>query len=96
MYPGAGPMGGMPPNQPGQHGMGPSPMNSPMQQQRRIDPDQMPSPVSAILFLLFLFFLKRLVSGTQQLILLTLLIIRLVSSVQKDFVRDSNKISKGN
>ena len=56
MYPGAGPMGGMPPNQPGQHGMGPSPMNSPMQQQRRIDPDQMPSPVSAILFLLFIFF----------------------------------------
>lgn len=53
MYPGAGPMGGMPPNQPGQHGMGPSPMNSPMQQQRRIDPDQMPSPVSAILLLLF-------------------------------------------
>ena len=51
MYPGAGPMGGMPPNQPGQHGMGPSPMNSPMQQQRRIDPDQMPSPVSAILLL---------------------------------------------
>lgn len=56
MYPGAGPMGGMPPNQPGQHGMGPSPMNSPMQQQRRIDPDQMPSPVSAILFLLFIYF----------------------------------------
>ncbi|XP_074619307.1 protein transport protein Sec24C-like isoform X2 [Acropora palmata] len=48
MYPGAGPMGGMPPNQPGQHGMGPSPMNSPMQQQRRIDPDQMPSPIQVM------------------------------------------------
>ena len=59
MYPGAGPMGGMPPNQPGQHGMGPSPMNSPMQQQRRIDPDQMPSPVSAILFLLFIYFFLK-------------------------------------
>ena len=47
MYPGAGSMGGMPPTGPGQHGMGPqSPMNSPMQQQRRIDPDQMPSPVT--------------------------------------------------
>ena len=47
MYPGAGPMGGMPPTGPGQPSMGPhSPMNSPMQQQRRIDPDQMPSPVS--------------------------------------------------
>lgn len=50
MYPGAGPMGGMPPTGPGQHGMGhPSPMNSPMQQQKRIDPDQMPSPVSVLL-----------------------------------------------
>lgn len=50
MYPGAGPMGGMPPTGPGQHGMGPqSPMNSPMQQQRRIDPDQMPSPVSGLM-----------------------------------------------
>ena len=48
MYPGAGSMTGMPPTGPGQHGMGTqSPMNSPMQQQRRIDPDQMPSPVSA-------------------------------------------------
>lgn len=48
MYPGAGSMTGMPPTGPGQHGMGSqSPMNSPMQQQRRIDPDQMPSPVSA-------------------------------------------------
>ena len=47
MYPGAGPMSGMPPSGPSQHGMGPhAPMNSPMQQQRRIDPDQMPSPVS--------------------------------------------------
>ena len=50
MYPGAGPMGGMPPSSPGQPGMGPSPMNAPMQQ-RRIDPDQMPSPVSTILHL---------------------------------------------
>ena len=50
-----GPMGSMAPGpmappQPGspQHrGMsGPSAMSSPMQQQRRIDPDQMPSPVS--------------------------------------------------
>jgi len=49
MYPGAGSMGGMPPTGPGQHGMGTqSPMNSPMQQQRRIDPDQMPSPVGAM------------------------------------------------
>ena len=49
MYPGAGPMGGMPPTGPAQHGMGAqSPMNSPMQQQRRIDPDQMPSPVSGL------------------------------------------------
>lgn len=48
MYPGAASMGGMPPTGPGQHGMGTqSPMNSPMQQQRRIDPDQMPSPVGA-------------------------------------------------
>ena len=50
MYPGAGPMSGMPPSGPVQHGMGPhAPMNSPMQQQRRIDPDQMPSPVSITL-----------------------------------------------
>ena len=47
MYPGAGPMGGMSPTGPAQHGMGPpAPMNTPMQQQKRIDPDQMPSPVS--------------------------------------------------
>ena len=49
MYPGAGSMTGMPPTGPGQHGMGTQPpMNTPMQQQRRIDPDQMPSPVSAV------------------------------------------------
>ncbi|XP_020618625.1 protein transport protein Sec24C-like [Orbicella faveolata] len=49
MYPGAGSMTGMPPTGPGQHGMGPqSPMNSPMQQQRRIDPDQMPSPIQVM------------------------------------------------
>ena len=49
MYPGAASMGGMPPTGPGQHGMGTqSPMNSPMQQQRRIDPDQMPSPVGTM------------------------------------------------
>ncbi|XP_068702703.1 protein transport protein Sec24C-like isoform X2 [Montipora foliosa] len=47
MYPGAGPMGGMPPSAPGQPGMGPSPMNAPMQQ-RRIDPDQMPSPIQVM------------------------------------------------
>ena len=51
MYPGAAPMTGMPSSGPGQHGMGPhSPMNSPMQQQRRIDPDQMPSPVRTSAF----------------------------------------------
>lgn len=49
MYPGAGPMSGMPPSGPSQHGMGPhAPMNSPMQQQRRIDPDQMPSPIQVM------------------------------------------------
>ena len=53
MYPGAPTVGGMPPTGPGQHGMGhPTPMNAPMQQQRRIDPDQMPSPVSVSLVLL--------------------------------------------
>ena len=52
-----------------------------------------------ILLLFFLnnffnFFLKyKLVSSTQQLILLTLFIIRPVSSDQTDFIRDSNKIS---
>ena len=35
-------------------------------------------------------------SSTQQLILLTLFIIRPVSSDQTDFIRDSNKMSKGN
>ena len=35
-------------------------------------------------------------SSTQQLILLTLFILRPVSSVQTDFIRDSNKMSKGN
>lgn len=49
MYPGASTMGGMPPTGPGQHGMGhPTPMNAPMQQQRRIDPDQMPSPIQVM------------------------------------------------
>ena len=43
------PWTGMPPTGPGQHGMAAqAPMNSPMQQQRRIDPDQMPSPVSVM------------------------------------------------
>ena len=46
---GSGPMGPPQPGTPQQRGMsGPSPMSSPMQQQRRIDPDQMPSPVSEI------------------------------------------------
>ena len=58
MYPGTAPMGGMPPSAPGQHGMGPhAPMNSPMQQQRRIDPDQMPSPVSTTLHFLIVYLL---------------------------------------
>ena len=35
-------------------------------------------------------------SSTQQLILLTEFIIRPVSSDQTDFIRDSNKMSKGN
>ncbi|XP_022800862.1 protein transport protein Sec24C-like isoform X2 [Stylophora pistillata] len=49
MYPGAPTVGGMPPTGPGQHGMGhPTPMNAPMQQQRRIDPDQMPSPIQVM------------------------------------------------
>ena len=44
---GSGPMAPMQPGTPQHRGMsGPSAMNSPMQQQRRIDPDQMPSPVS--------------------------------------------------
>ena len=44
----------------------------------------------------FKFFKWKLVSSTQQLILLTLFIIRPVSSNQTDFIRDSNKMSKGN
>ena len=35
-------------------------------------------------------------SRTQQLILLALFILRTVSSDQTDFIRDSNKVSKGN
>ena len=35
-------------------------------------------------------------SSTQELILLTLFIIRPVSSDQTDFIRDSNKMSEGN
>ena len=35
-------------------------------------------------------------SGTQQLILLNLFIIRPVSSDQTEFIRDSNKMSEGN
>ena len=44
----------------------------------------------------FKFFKWKLVSSTQQLILLTLFIIRPVSSDQTDSIRDSNKMSKGN
>ena len=45
----------------------------------------------------FTFFFKwRLVSSTQELILLTLLIIRPVSSDQTVFIRDSNKMSERN
>ena len=40
----------------------------------------------------FNFFKTKLVSSTQQLILLTLFIIRPISSDQTDFVRDSNKM----
>ena len=35
-------------------------------------------------------------SSTQELILLTLFIIRPVSSDQTDFIRDSSKMSEGN
>ena len=35
-------------------------------------------------------------SSTQELILLTLSVIRPVSSDQTDFIRDSNKMYKGN
>ena len=45
---------------------------------------------------LFLIFKRKPVRSTQQLILLTLFIIRPVSSDQTDFIRDSNKMSKGN
>ncbi|XP_044167638.1 uncharacterized protein LOC122951675 [Acropora millepora] len=38
---------------------------------------------------------ERLVSGTQQLILLALVIIRPVSSDETDFIRDSNKMCEG-
>ena len=49
------------------------------------------------LFLFFLFFFKwRLVSSTQELILVSLFILRPVSSDQTDFIRDSNKMYKGN
>ena len=45
----------------------------------------------------FLFFFKwRLVSSTQELILVSLFILRPVSSDQTDFIRDSNKMYKGN
>ena len=46
--------------------------------------------------MIFKFFKWKLVSSTQQLILLTLFIIRPVSSDQTDFIRDSDKMSKGN
>ena len=48
-------------------------------------------------YIIFLKFFKwKLVSSTQQLILLTLFMIRLVSSDRTDFIRDSNKMSKAN
>ena len=43
-----------------------------------------------------MYFLFILVSITQELILLTLFTIPPVSSDQTDFIRDSNKMSKGN
>ena len=47
-------------------------------------------------YYLFICFKWRLVSSTQELILLTLSVIRPVSSDETDFIRDCNKMSKGN
>ena len=47
-------------------------------------------------FNFIIFFKRRLVSSTQELILVTLFILRPVSSDQTDFIRDSNKMYKGN
>ena len=49
-----------------------------------------------LFFNFIIFFKRRLVSSTQELILVTLFILRLVSSDQTDFIRDSNKMYKGN
>ena len=50
-----------------------------------------------LFFNFFLIFLKwRLVSSTQELILVSLFILQPVSSDQTDFIRDSNKMYKGN
>ena len=64
---------------------------------------QLSKPLSALLKcaapgspIFLIFFKMKLVSSTQQLILLTLFIIRPVSSDQTDFIRHSNKMSKGN
>ena len=59
--------------------------------------------VSCFLIFIYLFFLIlqfsfkwRLVSSTQELILVTLFTLRPVSSDQTDFIRDSNKMYKVN
>ena len=50
-----------------------------------------------LFFLILQFFFKgRLVSSTQELILVTLFTLRPVSSDQTDFIRDSNKMYKVN
>ena len=49
-----------------------------------------------IFFNFIIFFKWRLVGSTQELILVTLFILRPVSSDQIDFIRDSNKMYKGN
>ena len=46
-------------------------------------------------FFLIFFFKWRLSSSTQELILVSLFILRPVSSDQTDFIRDSNKMYKG-
>ena len=48
------------------------------------------------IFNFIIFFKRRLASSTQELILVTLFILRPVSSDQTDFIRDSNKMYKGN
>ena len=48
------------------------------------------------ILILYFFFKWRLVSSTQELMLVTLFILRSVSSDKTDFIRDSNKMYKGN